>query len=140
MNTDQQRLKDIYDNGNFANVATEEVQILRTRVRKYIFPKVKFLPGEGAKDMSDIDDRSQNANKRAKINSIFGKSHINADLTKERGYAWEILKQMGLTADNVTLEERGMWWKSNQQFVWKEIQSTRGQKSAGIKKCALNGK
>ena len=78
-------------------------------------------------------------NKRRKINAIFGKSHIHADLTTKRGYAWEILKQMGLTADNVTLKERGMWWKSNHQIVWKEIQSTRGSKSAGIKKCALNG-
>ena len=140
MNTDQQTLKNIYDNGNFQNVPAEEVQVLRTRVRKYIFPHVKFLPDEGAKDMSDIDDRSLNANKRAKLNSIFGKSHISTDLTKERGYAWEILKQMGLMADNVTLAERGMWWKSYQQVVWKEIQSMRGSKSAAIKKCALNGK
>ena len=140
MNTDQQTLKNIYDNGNFENVPAEEVQVLRTRVRKYIFPHVKFLPGEGAKDMSDIDDQSLNANKCAKLNSIFGKSHINTDLTKDRGYAWQILKQMGLTADNVTLTERGMWWKSNQQVVWKEIQSMRGSKSAAIKKCALNGK
>ena len=121
MNTDQQTLKNIYNNGNFQNVPAEDVQVLRTRVRKYIFPHVKFLPDEGAKDMSDIDDRSLNANKRAKLNSIFGKSHISADLTKERGYAWEILKHMGLTTDNVTLVERGMWWKSNQQVVWKEI-------------------
>ena len=105
----------------------------------------RFLTGKHIRPLED--DWSLNENKRAELNSIFGKSHINADkshtnadLTKQRGYVWEILKEIGLMADNVTLQERGMWWKSNQQVVWKEIQLMRGSKSAGIKKSAFNGK
>jgi hypothetical protein len=105
-------------------------------VRKLIFKKIKFCKGEGAVSSK----HSQKGNKlEAKRKKILGMSHEHADITKDRGYVFEIMKECGITKDHMTLKDRALWWKCYNHIALNEICQQRGKMNYYVHKCITTG-
>ena len=142
-----------YDNGTHVDISEGEEKQIRNVVRKHVFCGLKFVPGEGAPTGRALDapgnrtgdETPQKRRKRgpAKIDQVpeFGASHERPDLTKETGYAWKIIMEMGMDKDDGKYSDlsRAIWWKCVHGFVKHEIQQLRGNRSSEMKKSIIEG-
>ena len=69
----------------------------------------------------------------------YGKCHEKADLTKQSGYKYNVMKLAGITEKNCSLTERALYWKTYNTYVRDEIWQMRGRMSASIKHSVNQG-
>ena len=88
----KRKIEDIYCSAQWQEEDEYEVAKICQVVRNHIFKHVKFVKGEGVK--SKVQQNSKKA-KRKQID-LFGKSHERPDLTIRNGYAYNIMRLVGL--------------------------------------------
>ena len=126
----------IYDSGDYNAQDSAVASKIRGIVRKHIWPRVKFLKGEGH---FVIIAGKNGRNKKRKATLKVGYSHEKPDLSRNapRGYQWEIMRL--LNKENDTDEEKAMFWKTYESVVRDVIQGMRSNKAVAIKQCLLEG-
>ena len=60
-----------------------------------------------SKGITNVSENNKNAK-----NLVNGMCHEKADLTRQSGYKYVLLKLVDLTKDNVTVVRRDFWWKT----------------------------
>ena len=100
-----------------------------------IFKHVKFIKGEGVKLATNKVER-----KNKKGRKEYGKCHERANLTKLRGYEYNVMKLAGITEVTASFFNRALWWKTYNDHVKEEIRQMRGRMSAYVKAIINDGK
>ena len=77
----------------------------------HIFKRVKFIKGEGANVIVNVDKRNNSKN------LVYIKYHERADLAKITGYEYALMKSVGLTEENSALVKQFLWWKTYNNHV-----------------------
>ena len=132
----KRKIEDIYCSAQWQEEDEYEVAKIRQIVRNHIFKHVKFVKGEGVKS------KAQQNRKKAKRKQIdlFGKSHERPDLTIRNGYAYNIMRFVGLDKERTSITRRALWWKTYNVHVHQEIRQLRGRMNAAMKNCISKGK
>ena len=129
----------IYANQTFKDEEKIVQRELRRVVREYIWPKTKFVKGEGhfVKKITRFGRKQRK--KKAAV--MYGTSHEQPNLNNKygtRGYQSVIMKKMNL--QNGSDIEKAYWWKTYEGVVKDEIQKLRNNRATDIKRCMVEGK
>ena len=130
----KRKIEDIYCSAQWQEEDEYEVAKIRQVVRNHIFKHVKFVKGEGVKPKG----HGTRKRKKPKI-SLFGKSHERPDLTIRTGYAYNIMRLVGLDEERTSISKRALWWKTYNVHVHHEIRQLRGRMNSGMKLCISEG-
>ena len=130
--------ENIYANQTFKDEEKSVHRDLRQVVREYIWPKTKFVKGEG--HFVKKSNRFGRKQKKKKAAVMYGTSHEQPNLHNKygtKGYQSVIMKKMNL--HNQTDKEKAYFWKTYEGIVKDEIQKLRNNKATDIKKCMMEG-
>lgn len=125
----KRKLDEVYSSRRWQEEDKYEVQKVKQIVRNNIFKHVKFVKGEGVQNVNSNVERQ---NRKCTIKE-YGKCHEKADLTKQSGYEYNVMKLAGINEKNCSLTERALYWKTYNTYVRDEIRQMRGRMSASIK-------
>ena len=128
---------DVYDNGDYRDQDSAVASKIRRIVRKHIWPKVKFLKGEGH-FVVVAGNNGRNKKKRAALRVGYSHEKPDLSLNAPKGYQWEIVRL--LNKENDQDREKAMFWKTYEGVVREVIQGMRSNKAVAIKQCLLEGK
>ena len=115
LTTEQKKRKfeQIYSSCRWQEEDQYEVQKVKQIVRNNIFKHVKFVKGEGYKNItSDAERKNGKGNMKE-----YGKCHKWADLTKLTGYKYNVMKLAGITEMNSSITDRALYWKTYNAYV-----------------------
>ena len=117
----KRKLAEVYSSRRWQEEDKYEVQKVKQIVRNNIFKHVKFVKGEGVQNVNSNVERQ---NRKCTIKE-YGKCHEKADLTKQSGYEYNVMKLAGINEKNCSLTERALYWKSYNTYVRVEIRQMR---------------
>jgi len=151
-----------YESTEFEEVSDADLRSLKELMRNSLYHGIVFLPGEGVhKDASEVNvdnvpesvvvDANRNPtesdssssfvsassrNKRSRVSyrtgPVFGNSHERPDLTKTKGYAFELLK-LAKNMREKSDKRKVIWWKSRAAEIKQELRIIRNNKSTKIR-------
>lgn len=137
LTTEQKKRKfeQVYSSRRWQDEDTYEVQKVKQIVRNNIFKHVKFVKGEGYKNITnDVERKNGKGNMKE-----YGKCHEWADLTKVTGYEYNVMKLAGVTEMNSSITNRALYWKTYNEYVRDEIRQMRGRMSGSVKQSVNQG-
>jgi len=137
LTTEQKKRKfeQVYASRRWQEEDKYEVQKVKQIVRNNIFKHVKFVKGEGYKNITNEVERK---NGKGSIKE-YGKCHEWADLTKLTGYECNVMKLAGVTEMNSSITDRALYWKTYNEYVRDEIRQMRGRMSGSVKQSVNQG-
>ena len=131
LTTEQKKRKfeEVYSSRRWQEEDKYEVQKVKQIVRNNIFKQVKFVKGEGYKNITNnVERKNGKANQKE-----YGKCHEWADSTKVTGYEYNVMKLAGVTEMNSSITDRALYWKTYNEYVRDEIRQMRGRMSGSVK-------
>ena len=137
LTTEQKKRKfeQVYSSRRWQEEDQYEVLKVKQIVRNNIFKHVKFVKGEGYKNItSDLERKNGKGNMKE-----YGKCHEWADLTKLTGYEYNVMKLAGFTETNSSITDRALYWKTYNAYVRDEIRQMRGRMSGSVKQSVNQG-
>ena len=150
-----------YESTEFEDVSDADLRSLKELIRNDLCHRIMFLPGEGVhEDASEVNVvnvpesvllegnrnpaesdcssslvSTSSRNKKSRVTyrtgPVFGNSHERPDLTKTKGYAFELLKLANMleTSD----KRKVIWWKSRAAEIKQELRIIRNNRSTKIR-------
>ena len=129
----KRKIDDIYSNGSWKDEDEYEVMKIKKIVRTHIFKYNKFCKGEG---MAGLNSKRYKA---GLWKAQLGQTHERADLTKVRGYVFEVMNLCGMGDDKKSLSTRTLWWKTYNEYILYEVRQLRGRMNYNIRKSCTEG-
>ena len=103
-----------------------------TVVKEDLFPKCKFLVGEGSYVIRNNPQLEIRIKEREQS---YGMSHEKIDITqnKTKNYARIVMEKCHIVPSDYTWEEMGLWWRMYCGVVKKQLSQTRSRRGHMIK-------